>query len=124
MSTATVYLDATPGETFFTEYLQQTLSLTLGKKNIKTGKLIIFKRAHYLLQLTFQNSRNNLENIEIPFPFNTEYYPNEKIMYFDYRIKTLANNNVELEHYLKNFKIKNTLPSQYYDKILEINVLK
>jgi len=73
MSTATVYLDDTPGEVFFAKYLQQTLSLTLGKKHIKTGKLIIFKRAHYLLQLTFQNSRNNLENIEIPFQFSTEY---------------------------------------------------
>jgi len=124
MSTATVYLDDTPGEVFFAKYLQQTLSLTLGKKHIKTGKLIIFKRAHYLLQLTFQNSRNNLENIEIPFPFSTEYYPAENMIFFDYRIKTLSNNNPDLEHYLKNFKIKNITPSQYYDKILEINVIK
>jgi len=46
------------------------------------------------------------------------------MIFFDYRIKTLSNNNPDLEHYLKNFKIKNITPSQYYDKILEINVIK
>jgi|688.fasta_scaffold808372_2 hypothetical protein len=123
MSVASIYLDSTPGEEFLKEHLQKRLSLVLGRKNIKTGKLMIYRRTHYFLQLTLQNSRNNIENIEIPFPFNTEHYPNENVIYFDYRIKSLTTNDQFLLKALTDYRIKNITPSQYFDKILEITVL-
>jgi hypothetical protein len=119
MSVSSVIVDYFPGEEFFEKHLQHTLTLTLGKKTVKQGRLIIFKRTHFYIQLTLQNSRNNKENIEIPIPFFTEYYPDENVMYFDYRIGTLFNSK-NLEEDVTDFKLKNIQPSQYFNSILEI----
>jgi hypothetical protein len=119
MSVSSVIVDYFPGEDFFEKYLQHTLTLVLGKKNIKQGRLIIFKRTHFFIQLTLQNSRNNKENIEIPIPFFTEYYPDDNVVYFDYRVKTLFN-SMDFDDDLNNFTLKNTQPSQYFNRILEI----
>ena len=122
MSITSQHIDSIPGEELLTKLLQQSLILTVGKKTIKQGKLIIFKQTHFCIQLTLQNTRNNCENIEIPIPFNTEYHPTDKLMYFDYRIKNLANPNSDLHNHLLNYSIKNIAPSQYFDKILEITI--
>jgi hypothetical protein len=69
------------------------------------------------------NGRDNKENFEIPIPFKIEYYPEENIMYFDYRIRSLAGNNKEIEDRLSNVKLRGVQPTQYYNKILEISAL-
>jgi hypothetical protein len=123
ISVTSTYLDSLPGESFLTKSLQYPIKVTLGKKLIKQGRLIIFKQVHYYIQITILNSKNTKEVFEIPIPFRVEEYPLENLIYFDYRIKSLAGKNKDLEDQLTNFKIKNTSPSQYYDKILEIRTV-
>lgn len=114
-------IDFIPGEKYFANALQSNLTFFLGKKQIKKGKLILFKRAHYHIIFTMVNGRDNKENFEIPIPFKVEYYPEESIMYFDYRIRSLSGNNKEIEERLSKIKIRGILPTQYYNKILEIS---
>lgn len=115
-------LDSIPGEIPLADNLQRMLLFTLGKKTIKHGKLILFKRIHYCIHITIQTSKLTNENFEIPIPFKTEYYPSQGLIYFDYRIKTFSKKDKEKEEIIKKLNIKNVMPSQYYDKILEISV--
>jgi hypothetical protein len=121
MKTSSI-IDYIPGEKYFENALQSNLTFFLGKKQIKRGKLILFKRAHYHIIFTMLNGRDNKENFEIPVPFKVEYYPEENIMYFDYRIRSLSGNNKEVEERLSKIKMRGILPTQYYNKILEISV--
>jgi hypothetical protein len=112
-----------PGEEYFTKALQYPMTFTLGKKVIKQGRLIIFKRTHYYIQITLLSTKNTKESFEVPIPFYTEDYPHEGLMYFDYRLRSLAGNNSEVNEQLNNYKVKNINPSQYYNKILEIRTI-
>jgi hypothetical protein len=123
MSIVNTYIDSYPGEAFFTNSLQNSLIFTLGKKVIKQGRLILFKQAHFYIQLTLLSNKNVKEVLEIPIPFFTENYPLEKIIYFDYRFRALAGNDPSISQRLQNITIKNVNPSQYYNKILEIKTL-
>ena len=120
MSVTNTILDFMPGEEYFTKSLQCPVVFTLGKKIIKQGRLIIFKRTHFYIQITVLNSKNTKESFEIPIPFKTDYYPNEGLMYFDYRCRSLTGSNSEAELLTNSYKVKNVNPSQYYNKILEI----
>jgi hypothetical protein len=115
-------IDYIPSEKFFVQSLQSHLTFQLGKKIVKQGRLLLFKRAHFHLVLTMLNSRNNKESFEIPLPFKIEYYPEDKTVYFDYRVTSLAGNNKEFEDRFNNVKVKDASPSQYLNKILEIVV--
>jgi hypothetical protein len=120
MSVTNTILDFMPGEEYFTKSLQCPITFILGKKVLKQGRLIIFKRTHYYIQVTLLNSKNIRESFEIPIPFKTDYYPNEGLMFFDYRLRSLVGNNSEAEQLIKAFKVKNINSSQYHNKILEI----
>jgi hypothetical protein len=123
MSIINTYIDNYLGEAFFTSSLQNSLIFTLGKKIVKQGRLILFKQAHFYIQLTLLSNKNIKEILEIPIPFFTENYPLEKIIYFDYRFRALAGNDVSISQRLQNITIKNGNPSQYYNKILEIKTI-
>lgn len=121
ISVPNTVLDEKTEEHYFSKYLQCFLSFTLGKRIIREGRLIIFKKSHYFFQITLLNSKNQTENFEIPLPFKSEYHPEENLLYFDYRVKTLANKDVDLEDILLT-QLGKTSPSQYFNKILEIQV--
>lgn len=120
ISVASTYLDEMPGEGFLTRHLQTPMKFTLGEKIIKQGKLIIFKRTHYYIQITLQGSKSTKESFEVPIPFKTEEYRNEGVMYFDYRLSSLVGYSGDLLQRAQSIKFKNINPSQYYNKILEI----
>lgn len=120
ISVASTYLEELPGETFLTRHLQSPIKFILGQKVIKQGRLVLFKRAHYYLHITLLTSKSNKESFEIPIPFRVEEYMHEGLAYFDYRLQGLCGLNRELNERLSKVKIKNTNPSQYYNRILEI----
>ena len=120
MSVTNTVLDSMPGEEYFTLALQRSITFTIGKKIIKQGRLIIFKRSHYYIQITILNNKNVKETFEIPIPFKTEYYQHENLIFFDYRIRSLAGADTETYTKLQNYRVKNVNPSNYYNKILEI----
>ena len=120
ISVVSTYLEEIPGESFLQRHLQTPIKFILGQKTIKQGRLLIFKRAHYYLHITLLTSKNNKESFEIPIPFKVEEYVHEGLAYFDYRMQGLCGLDEELNNRLSKVKIKNTNPSQYYNKILEI----
>jgi len=120
ISVASTYLEELPGETFLTRHLQSPIKFTLGEKVIKEGRLVLFKRAHYYLNITLFTSKNNKESFEIPIPFRVEEYFYEGLAFFDYRLQGLLGLKSEFNEKLSKVRIKNTNPSQYYNKILEI----
>jgi len=120
ISVASTYLEELPGETFLTRHLQSPIKFTLGEKIIKQGRLVLFKRAHYYLHVTLMTDKSNKESFEIPIPFRVEEYFHEGLAFFDYRLQGLLGLKSELNEKLAKVRIKNTNPSQYYNKILEI----
>jgi hypothetical protein len=120
ISVASTYLEELPGETFLTRHLQSSIKFTLGEKVIKEGRLVLFKRAHYYLNITLFTSKNNKESFEIPIPFRVEEYFYEGLAFFDYRLQGLLGLKSEFNEKLSKVRIKNINPCQYYNKILEI----
>ena len=120
ISVTSTYLEEIPGEGFLERHLQSPIKFILGQKVIKQGRLVLFKRAHYYLHITLMTSKNIKESFEIPIPFRVEEYAHESLAYFDYRLQGLVGLQEELNQKLSKAKIKNINPSQYYNKILEI----
>jgi hypothetical protein len=120
ISVASTFLEEIPGEAYLQRHLQTPIKFTLGQKVVKQGRLVLFKRAHYYLHITLLTSKNNKESFEIPIPYKVEEYPHEGLAYFDYRIQGLCGLDEEINSRLAKVKIKNINPSQYYNKILEI----
>jgi hypothetical protein len=121
MQPDSTFLDNIPGMSVLESVLQRNIQVNLNKKTVKTGRLILFKRIHYYIHLTFLNCKNNIENYEIPIPFAIEYYPENGLIYFDYRIGTLAKKHTDIAKKLKSYRehaVQNT--SNFYDRILEI----
>lgn len=122
ISVTSTYLDKIPGEKFLEKNLQSPIKFILGQKIIKQGRLVLFRRTHYYLNITLLTGRNNKESFEIPIPFKVEEYVHEGLAYFDYRIQGFSTLNNDLNDRLAKIKIKNITPSQYYNKILELQV--
>jgi len=120
ISVASTFLEEIPGEVFLQRHLQNPIKFILGQKIIKQGRLVLFKRAHYYLHITLLTSKSNKESFEIPIPFKVEEYVHEGLAYFDYRLQGLCGLDEEINNRLAKAKIKNINPSQYYNKILEI----
>jgi hypothetical protein len=120
ISVASTFLEEIPGEGFLQRHLQNPIKFILGHKIIKQGRLVLFKRAHYYLHITLLTSKSNKESFEIPIPFKVEEYQHEGLAYFDYRLQGLCGLGEDINNRLSKAKIKNTNPSQYYNKILEI----
>ena len=124
INVSNIFVDEMSWEDFFTKNLQSSISFTLGPKTVRKGRLIIFKRSHYYIQISLMSLKKSHETFEIPIPFKTEYYPEENLIYFDYRPDCLIENNID-DDIVPIFKrqIAKNSPSQYYNKILEIQTL-
>ena len=120
ISVASTFLEEIPGESCLERHLHAPVKFILWQKIIKQVKLILFKRAHYYLYITLLTFKNNKESFEIPIPFRVEEYVHENLAYFDYRLQGLCGLNEEINQKLTKIKIKNINPSQYYNRILEI----
>lgn len=108
-------LTSAPNEQALVTFLQKPVNFYLKSKLIKSGRLILFRKVHYSIQISILNNKqNNKENFEIPIPFHVEYYQDENLLYFDYRVKSLN---------VKSLPIVYKKPSSnYFDKILEISL--
>lgn len=107
-------LDKIPGEEFLVSCLQKDIIFSIGGKAIKKGKLLLFRRIHYYIQISLKNAKNERENFEIPIPFKVEIHQEEGLLYFDYRLCSL---NVS---YLPS--LPNKISSSYFNKILELSL--
>ena len=113
--TSTLHSEQIPGEEFFIDCLQKSVNFSINGKSIKRGRLLLFKRFHYFIQIALVSERGNRENFDIPIPFKIEEYEDEGLMYFDYRLKSLELENIPI--------VKEKVSSIYFDKILEIQIV-
>lgn len=95
-------------------FLQRDIVFTLNGKPTKKGKLILFRRTHYFIQFSLQTAKRNHENYDVPIPFDVEYYPDDNLLYFDYRIGSLFVDNVP--------SLPSKVNSAYFNNILEIQL--
>jgi N-glycosylase/DNA lyase len=100
--------------------LQKNLTLELGNKTHKEGKLIIFNQKNFYLSFIMNTSKKQKEKIEIPIPFAVEIHEDDDLVYFDYRIKTLAKLAPEIETHLILYPTK-VAGNKFWDTILTIN---
>ncbi len=114
----TLTRDSSPQWNFcFSSLLQSDITLILANNVIKTGKLILFNRAHYMIHMTLTHSDSSIETFDIPIPFKVEAYKDEKVWYFDYRVSTITR-RVTANQLKGLFTRSKQLP--FYDSILSI----
>jgi hypothetical protein len=99
--------------------LQKNLTLELGKKVHKQGKLILFYQKNFYLTFIMDTAKKPKEKIEIPIPFEIELHEDDDLVYFDYRIKTLAKHAPEIENNLIIYPTK-VAGNKFWDTILLI----
>lgn len=107
-------MDQIPGESFLISCLQKRLTFTVANKVIRVGKLILFRRFHYFIQMALISDKGVRENLEVPIPFKVEHYKDEGLLYFDYRLKSLGVESCP--------RGGDKVASGYFNKILEISV--
>jgi hypothetical protein len=100
--------------------LQKTMTFELGNKIFKKGKLILFYQKNFYLTFIINSVKNSKEKLEIPIPYDVEIHAEDNLVYFDYRLKTLAKHAPEVENYLKVYSSKNT-SNKFWNVILTID---
>lgn len=100
--------------------LQKNLNLELGVKTYKQGKLILFYQKNFYLTFVMDTAKKKNEKVEIPIPFGTEVHEEDNLVYFDYRIKTLAKHAPEIETNLIVYPAR-VAGNKFWDTILTIN---
>jgi hypothetical protein len=108
-------LDHVPGEQYLIPWLQKQVSFSIGDKIIKRGRLLLFRRIHYYIQIALMTEKNVRENFEIPIPFSVENHETDGLLYFDYRLSSLHLENMP--------PVPKKVSSSYFNKILEIAAL-
>ena len=99
--------------------LQKKISFEINNKVFKQGKLLLFYQKNFYLMFILSTSKKERDKIEIPIPYNVEIHQEDGLLYFDYRIKSLAKLAPEIENYLKVYPTK-TNTSKFWDIILTI----
>lgn len=100
--------------------LQKKVSFEIDKKVFKTGKIVLFTHHYFYISFIIQTAKKDKEKTEIPVPFNIEIHNDDNLIYFDYRITTLANNNKEALNLLQNIVPQK---NKFLNKILTITIL-
>ena len=107
--------DDIPGESFLYNCLQKNIGLSLNNRVIKRGKLLLYRRFHYFIQLAVFTEKGIRENVDVPIPFNVENHPDDNLCYFDYRLRSLNVDSLP--------KFPDKVSSIYFDNILEIYIM-
>jgi hypothetical protein len=100
--------------------LQKNISIDIGKKFYKKGKLILFYQKNFHLVFLMNTAKKDKEKIELPIPYGIELHEDDNLVYFDYRIKTLAKYAPEIETNLILYPAK-VAGNKFWDIILTID---
>jgi N-glycosylase/DNA lyase len=100
--------------------LQRKMSMEVAAKVFKEGKLLLFYQKNFYLTFIMDTDKNRREKIEIPIPYDIEIHEEDNLVYFDYRLKTLAKHAPEVENYLKVYSCKKN-SNKFWNTILTID---
>ena len=112
-------------ERVFEKYFQKSILLSVRDEQIKRGKFLLIKNCiignNYFYELTIERSKK-LDLVRIPYPFSVEEHAEDNLIYMDYRLSTLFQNNKHLLEditaWTNKVDIKNS--NRLLDSILEI----
>ena len=107
------YYDS-PEKEHLIHYLQQPILIKMNDRVLKRGKLLLFKRNHYFIQLALHTEKHTRENIEIPFPFSIDSSI-DNVLKFDYRVSSLK--IPDFNGFVKK------AGSIYFNNIVEIHIV-
>lgn len=113
-------ISGTPLENACKFLLQKNIRIESKNKIFKQGKLILFYQKNFYLTLVMQTQKKKDEKIELPIPFDVEFYKKDNLVYFDYRIKTLAKYAPEIETNLIIYPKKNST-NKFWNSIILID---
>lgn len=97
--------------------LQKNITIEIKNKIHKRGKLLLFYQRNFYLTFVMHTQKKEKEKIELPIPFEVEFYEKDNLVYFDYRIKTLAKFAPEIETNLIIYPKKNS-GNKFWDSIV------
>jgi hypothetical protein len=100
--------------------LQKDIKIDIKNKTFKQGKLLLFYQKNFYITLVMDTAKKLKEKVELPIPYAIEFYEEDSLIYFDYRIKTLAKYAPEIETNLIVYPKKIT-GNKFWDSILLIN---
>jgi len=113
-------------EKVFEKYFQKNICLSIKDETIKKGKFLLIKNCiignNYYFELTIERVKK-LDLVRIPYPFGLEEYPEDNLLFLDYRLSSLFKNNkkllAEMSHWC-NTKTDSKTTNKMFDNILEI----
>jgi hypothetical protein len=100
--------------------LQKNIRIEAKDKLFKQGKVILFYQKNFYITLVMDTQKKKNEKIEIPIPFDIEFHQKDHLVYFDYRIKTLAKFAPEIETNLIVYPKKNS-KNKFWNSIILID---
>jgi hypothetical protein len=100
--------------------LQKEIVIELKNKTHKQGKVVLFYQKNFYITLVMNTPKKDKEKVELPIPYGVEFYEDEDLIYFDYRIKTLSKHAPEIETNLLVYP-KKISGNKFWDSILLIN---
>jgi hypothetical protein len=112
MITLTEDIVKLPYELYLYSLLQTPVRVVHKNRELKTGRLLLYKRIHFCVQLMIETKR--VETLELPIPFNAEQDSEINTIFFDYRLANIKLRNNPLPF------LNNSVRSVYYDSIVEI----
>ena len=101
-------------------FLQKDITIDIKNKRYKEGKLLLFYQRNFYLTFVMDTEKKTKEKIEIPIPYGIEMHEEDDLVYFDYRIKTLAKHAPEIETNLIVYP-KKISGNKFWDSILLIS---
>jgi len=100
--------------------LQKEIVIELKNKTHKQGKVVLFYQKNFYITLVMNTPKKDKEKVELPIPYGVEFYEDEDLIYFDYRIKTLSKHAPDIETNLLVYP-KKISGNKFWDSILLIN---
>lgn len=112
-------------DAILTLHLQKQISIKVDGVEIKSGKFLLYQNNllsnNFYYDLTIERIKK-IDSVKLPFPFEIEHYPEEGLVYFDYRLSSLTNDKkhlIGIDHLCG--KLADPLKSsRYINKIVEI----
>lgn len=110
-------LKLTDIERIFESLLQKKVQVVVNGKVIKDGILLLYTIKDYYVTFILKSSEGIKKYYEFPMPFNIELKDNSFIL--DYKLETLAYNNIDLLYQLKTLSQKKS--SKIYNSVIIIH---
>lgn len=100
--------------------LQQQANFCLNNKIWRNGKILLFKQSGFFIEFIIKNEKKKQERFEIPIPFGVEYNKDTQRIYFNYKLKCLTGDNIELLKLIKS--LTPIGKNKFFDTTLEIQI--